>query len=40
MDELFKVIDAFDMIFCANCKEYKGIEFDEETDTYYCIFCQ
>lgn len=39
MDEMFKVIDAFDMVFCANCKEYKGIEYDED-DMPFCIFCQ
>lgn len=25
---------------CSNCREYKGIQYDEENDRYYCIFCE
>ncbi len=27
-------------MYCANCREYKGMETDSDTGERYCIFCK
>jgi hypothetical protein len=35
-----RMIEFNGMTFCPNCKEYKGIVFDEDAGEFICIFCQ
>lgn len=34
------MIEFRGMLFCPNCREYKGLTEDDETGEVICVFCE